>query len=119
MVGAVGRSAWVWGADRSHHGGASLARYALASGRPAPARPRGCGERVIRTNLSTRPFYNGRAGHFWLLLVALAVVRATIFHVTRGLRHSRSGTELAPRAAPDETRAADRHPQAATRRPAA
>src|SRR2546428_6885080 len=95
MVGAVGRSAWVWGADRSHHGGAAAARHARASGRPAPARPRGCGERVIRTNLSTRPFYNERAVHFWLLLVALAAVPATTFNVTPVLRYSRSRTELA------------------------
>ena len=68
---------------------------------------------MIRTNLSTRPFYNERAVHFWLLLVALAVVGATIFNVTRVLRYSRSDTELATRAARDETRAADLHQQAA------
>jgi type IV pilus assembly protein PilN len=68
---------------------------------------------VIRTNLSTRPFYNERAVHFWLLVIAAAVVLATAFNVTRILRYSRSDTELAARAANDETRAADLRQQAA------
>ena len=45
---------------------------------------------MIRTNLSTRPFYNERAVHFWLLVMALLIVAATIFNVTRVLRYSRS-----------------------------
>ena len=68
---------------------------------------------MIRTNLSTRPFYNERAVHFWLLLAALAVVGATIFNVSRVLRYSRSDTQLATQAARDETRAADLLQQAA------
>ena len=31
---------------------------------------RRCAASVIRTNLSTRPFYNERAVHLWLLIVA-------------------------------------------------
>jgi len=67
---------------------------------------------VIRTNLSTRPFYNERAVHFWLLVMALLIVAATIFNVTRVLRYSRSDTELATRAARDEAHAADVRRQA-------
>ena len=68
---------------------------------------------MIRTNLSTRPFYNERAVHFWLLVIAAVVVLATAFNVSRVLRYSRSDTELAARAARDESRAADLRQQAA------
>jgi Tfp pilus assembly protein PilN len=62
---------------------------------------------VIRTNLSTRPFYNeGRVGS-WLLAIALIVLAATIFNVSRVLHYSRSDTELALQASRDEARAAD------------
>jgi len=67
---------------------------------------------VIRTNLSTRPFYNERAVHFWLLVTALLIVAATIFNVTRVLRYSRSDTQLATLAASDEARAAELRQQA-------
>jgi Tfp pilus assembly protein PilN len=67
---------------------------------------------MIRTNLSTRPFYNERAVLFWLLLVALVVVAATLFNVTRVLRYSHSDTQLATQAARDEARAADLRQQA-------
>jgi hypothetical protein len=67
---------------------------------------------VIRTNLSTRPFYNERAVHFWLLVMAAVVVLATAFNVSRVLRYSRSDTELATRASRDESRAADLRQQA-------
>ena len=68
---------------------------------------------MIRTNLSTRPFYNERAVLFWLLLVALVVVAATIFNVTRVLRYSRSDTQLATQASRDETSARELREQAA------
>jgi Tfp pilus assembly protein PilN len=71
---------------------------------------------VIRTNLSTRPFYNENAVHFWLLIVAILVVVATIFNVTRVLRYSRSDTQLATQATRDEDRAADLRRQATTLR---
>lgn len=68
---------------------------------------------MIRTNLSTRPFYNERAVHVCLLLVGLLVAAATAFNVERGMRYRRSDTELVTQAAQDEARAADLHQQAA------
>jgi Tfp pilus assembly protein PilN len=68
---------------------------------------------MIRTNLATRPFYNERAVHFWLLIVAILVVAATAFNVSRVLRYSRSDTELATSASRDEARAAELRRQAA------
>ena len=68
---------------------------------------------VIRTNLATRPFYNERAVHLWLLLMALAVAAATGYNVSRIVRYSRSDQQLATEAARDESRAADRRQQAA------
>jgi Tfp pilus assembly protein PilN len=68
---------------------------------------------VIRTNLSTRPFYNERAVRTWLLLVAALVTLATVFNVTRVLRYSRSDTELAAQASRDESRASELRQQAA------
>ena len=68
---------------------------------------------MIRTNLSTRPFYNERAVHLWLLAIAVAVAAATIFNVSRVMRYSRSDTRLATQASRDEARAADLRRQAA------
>jgi type IV pilus assembly protein PilN len=68
---------------------------------------------VIRTNLSTRPFYNERAVHTWLLLAAAVVAVMTAFNVTRVLRYSRSDTRLAGEAARDEGRAGQFRQQAA------
>jgi Tfp pilus assembly protein PilN len=68
---------------------------------------------VIRTNLSTRPFYNERLVHIWLIGIALAVVAATAFNASRVLRYSRSDTRLATEASHDEARAADLRQQAA------
>ena len=62
---------------------------------------------MIRTNLSTRPFYNERAVRLWLLAFAALVVAASVFNVTRVIRYSRSDTELATQASRDEARAAD------------
>jgi len=59
---------------------------------------------MIHTNLSTRPFYNERAVRVWLSALAVIVVVATAFNVTRLLRYSRSDTELASQASRDETR---------------
>jgi type IV pilus assembly protein PilN len=67
---------------------------------------------VIRTNLSTRPFYNERAVHAWLIVIALAVAAATVFNVSRVVRYSRSDTQLAMQASRDESRAADLRLQA-------
>jgi Tfp pilus assembly protein PilN len=68
---------------------------------------------VIRTNLSTRPFYNERAVHTWLLIAAAVVAVMTVFNVTRVLRYSRSDTQLAGEAARDEGRAGQLRQQAA------
>jgi Tfp pilus assembly protein PilN len=67
---------------------------------------------VIRSNLSTRPFYNERVVRLWLALAALLVVGATAFNVSRVIRYSRSDTQLAMQASRDESRAADLGQQA-------
>ena len=68
---------------------------------------------MIRTNLSTRPFYNERLVHIWLIVLAVAVAAATAFNASRVLRYSRSDTRLATQASHDEARAADLRRQAA------
>jgi len=67
---------------------------------------------MLRGNLATRPFYNERAVHAWLLVIAVIVGAATIFNVTRVLRYSRSDTRLGTQASSDEAAAADLHRQA-------
>jgi len=62
---------------------------------------------MIRTNLSTRPFYNERAVSFWLLVGLVVVVAATVFNTTRVLRYSHSDTELGTSASQDESRASE------------
>jgi Tfp pilus assembly protein PilN len=49
---------------------------------------------VLRTNLSTRPFYNERAVHLLLALAALIVVLVTAFNAIRIIALSRQNTEL-------------------------
>jgi Tfp pilus assembly protein PilN len=68
---------------------------------------------VIRTNLATRPFYNERVVHLWLGAIALLVLAATAFNVSRILKYSHSDTQLATEASRDEARAADLRAQAA------
>ena len=68
---------------------------------------------MIRTNLSTRPFYNERSVRTLLLIVAVLVVAATAFNVSRVVGYSRSDTRLATQASRDEARAADLRQQAA------
>ncbi len=62
---------------------------------------------MIRGNLSTRPFYNERIVHLWLLVGFIVVLAATVFNVTRVLQYSSSDTQLATQAARDEARASD------------
>jgi Tfp pilus assembly protein PilN len=62
---------------------------------------------MIRTNLSTRPFYNERIVSLWLLLFLVIVVAATIFNTERVLRYSHSDTEQGTSASRDEARAAE------------
>jgi Tfp pilus assembly protein PilN len=68
---------------------------------------------MIRTNLSTRPFYNERAVSFWLLVFLVVVVAATAFNTTRVLKYSRSDTELGTSASQDEARARELRASAA------
>jgi type IV pilus assembly protein PilN len=67
---------------------------------------------MIRANLSTRPFYDERAVHTWILIGAMIVAVATVFNVSRVLRYSRSDTQLAGEASRDETRAKQLRQQA-------
>ena len=67
---------------------------------------------MIRTNLSTRPFYNEHAVHVWLIVAAGIVAAATIVNVSRVIRYSRSDTQLGLQASRDEARAADLRRQA-------
>jgi Tfp pilus assembly protein PilN len=62
---------------------------------------------VIRTNLSTRPFYNEGAVRLWLIVTALVVAAATAFNISRLIQYSRSDTELATQASRDEARTAE------------
>ena len=68
---------------------------------------------MIRTNLSTRPFYNKRAVYVWLVALALVVAGASAFNVTRLLQYSRSDTELATQALRDEAKTAELRASAA------
>ena len=49
---------------------------------------------MLRTNLSTRPFYNERAVHAVALAVALIVLAITAWQIVRVVRLSRYKTEL-------------------------
>ena len=62
---------------------------------------------MIQTNLSTRPFYNERAVNLALLALAVVVVAATVFNVTRVIQLSHNDTVQATQASRDEKRAAD------------
>jgi len=62
---------------------------------------------MIRTNLSTRPFYNERVVRLWLLGVGVVVVAVSIFNATEVIHYSRSDTQLATEASRDEKRAAE------------
>ena len=52
---------------------------------------------MLRTNLSTRPFYNERAVHLLIGLAALLVIALTAWNVARVLALSEQNTELATR----------------------
>lgn len=67
---------------------------------------------MIRTNLSTRPFYNDRAVRLWVTIAGALLLAATAFNVSQVLRYSTSNTELATRAANDEARATELRRQA-------
>lgn len=52
---------------------------------------------MLRTNLSTRPFYNERAVHVLLAAAAVVVLALTAYNVVRIVQLSRANTELASR----------------------
>ncbi len=60
---------------------------------------------MLRTNLSTRPFYNERAVHWGLGLALVAMLALTAFNVTRVLALSQQQSMLAAAADRDEERA--------------
>ena len=68
---------------------------------------------MIKTNLSTRPFYNQSAVALWLAGLAIIVAGATVFNLARIIGYSRSDTALATQAALDESRAEDLRASAA------
>ena len=69
---------------------------------------------MLRTNLSTRPFYNERAVHVVLGFAAMLVLAVTAYNVFRIVTLSRQNTELSRRAARDRQEA-DRLSQEAAR----
>jgi Tfp pilus assembly protein PilN len=73
---------------------------------------------MLRTNLSTRPFYNERALHGLLGIAALIVVAVTIFNLTQIVLLTRRQSSLGSQAAASETRAAELRSQAARTRQA-
>jgi hypothetical protein len=52
---------------------------------------------VLRTNLSTRPFYNERIVHLLILLAALIIVGITLFNAVKVVDLSRQNTYLSGR----------------------
>jgi Tfp pilus assembly protein PilN len=61
---------------------------------------------MLRTNLSTRPFYNERAVHLLLGLVALIVAIVTLVNLFEVVQLSRQNTELSSRVNRDRNEAA-------------
>jgi len=68
---------------------------------------------VIRTNLSTRPFYNDRAVRLCVMALGAVVVLATAFNVISVVAYSRSDAALATKASLDEARASELRANAA------
>ena len=68
---------------------------------------------MIRTNLSTRPFYNERSVHLWLGVLAVVAIAVAVFNGTRLVQYSRNGTQLSAQAARDESRATEVRAEAA------
>lgn len=71
---------------------------------------------MIRSNLSTRPFYNSRAVNLWLLAAAVVIAAMTLFNVTRLVQYSGSNNELATHADQDEASADQMRKRAAALR---
>src|SRR5436309_16091145 len=62
---------------------------------------------MIRTNLSTRPFYNERPVQLVLVSIGLLALAATVFNVTRVIQLSGRDTRLIAQASRDEASAAE------------
>jgi hypothetical protein len=60
---------------------------------------------VLRSNLSTRPFYNERVVHLLIALGAVIVFGITLFNLARLVDLSRRNTELSAGVARDRTEA--------------
>src|SRR5918994_375640 len=73
---------------------------------------------MLRTNLSTRPFYNERGVHGVLGVLALVVVALTIFNLTQIVLLTRRQSSLSSQAAAADTRAAELRASAARTRQA-
>jgi hypothetical protein len=58
---------------------------------------------MLRTNLSTRPFYNERIVHLLITLAGIIVLAVTLFNVVKVIDLSRHSTELSTRIAHDRT----------------
>jgi Tfp pilus assembly protein PilN len=71
---------------------------------------------MLRTNLSTRPFYNERALHGVLGATAAIVIALTIFNVTQIVVLTRRQSSLSAEAAAAETRATGLRAHAASTR---
>jgi hypothetical protein len=52
---------------------------------------------VLRTNLSTRPFYNERIVHVLIALAGVAILGITLFNIVKVVDLSRQNTELSTR----------------------
>jgi Tfp pilus assembly protein PilX len=62
---------------------------------------------VLKTNLSTRPFYNERGIHMAVALVALVVIAFTVWNVARLVTLTSRRSTLSSASAADEQAAAD------------
>jgi len=71
---------------------------------------------MLRTNLSTRPFYNERAVQFVLGAIAVLIVALSIFNISRVVTLTGRHRELSSDAARDEARARQLTQQAAAAR---
>lgn len=60
---------------------------------------------MLRTNLSTRPFYNERAIHVVVAIAAVLVAAVTVWNIVRVVTLSRQNTELATRVNADHAEA--------------
>ena len=60
---------------------------------------------MLRTNLSTRPFYNERAIHLGIAVAAILISALTVWNIVRVITLSRQNTELATKVNSDHAEA--------------